>query len=158
MNDPELFILDEPTTGLDPQVRLALWNVLDELRSRGMTILMSTHYMDEAERLRDELLIMDGGKVIASGTPRALIREQLPPTALEVRVGRDDGAIVARLAAELDTEPIVSGGRATLFVADGAAALARAHASGLAESATWIRPTNLEDVFLTLTCRSLRDA
>lgn len=157
MNDPELFILDEPTTGLDPQVRIALWNVLDELRARGMTILMSTHYMDEAERLCDELLIMDGGRIIAQGEPRALIREHLPPTALEVRLGRNDAETLTRLAAELGAEPVAGGGRATLFVHDGAHALATAHAVGLDERASWTRPTHLEDVFLKLTGRSLRD-
>lgn len=158
MNDPELFILDEPTTGLDPHVRLTLWSVLDSLRERGMTILMSTHYMDEAERLCDELLIMDGGRIIAQGAPRALIRDHLPPTALEVRLGRDDTPRLARLASDLGVTPVSAGGRATLFVTDGAAALARAHAVGLEEHASWIRPSNIEDVFLTLTGRSLREA
>jgi len=157
MNDPELFILDEPTTGLDPQVRIALWNVLDELRQRGMTILMSTHYMDEAERLCDELLIMDGGRIIARGEPRGLIREHLPPTALEIRLTRDEGAIVARLASDLGSAPVSSGGRATFFVHDGVHALAAAHSAGLDERASWTRPTNLEDIFLTLTGRSLRE-
>jgi lipooligosaccharide transport system ATP-binding protein len=158
MNDPELLILDEPTTGLDPQVRLALWNVLDDLRERGMTILMSTHYMDEAERLCDELLIMDHGRIIATGSPRALLREHLPSVALEVRVLRDDAEAIARLGRDLGVEPVSAGGRATLFVTDGAAALSAAHAVGLDEGATWLRPTNLEDVFLTLTGRSLREA
>ena len=158
MNDPELFILDEPTTGLDPHVRLTLWSVLDTLRERGMTLLMSTHYMDEAERLCDELLIMDGGRIIAQGSPRSLIRDHLPPTALEVRLGRDDAPRLAALAHDLGVDPVSSGGRATLFVKDGAAALARAHAHGLAERATWIRPSNIEDVFLLLTGRSLREA
>jgi lipooligosaccharide transport system ATP-binding protein len=158
MNDPELLILDEPTTGLDPQVRLALWNTFDDLRARGMTILMSTHYMDEAERLCDELLIMDHGRIIAAGSPRALIREHLPPVALEVRLARGDGEHVARLGERLGVTPVTSGGRATLFVADGAAALSTAHETGLDEGATWLRPTNLEDVFLTLTGRSLREA
>ena len=158
MNDPELFILDEPTTGLDPHVRLSLWNVLGDLHARGMTILMSTHYMDEAERLCDDILIMDGGKIIAAGSPRDLIQAHLPPTALEIRLGRDDAAPLARLAAELGVEPVSAGGRATLFVADGVAALARAHAAGLPERATFLRPSNLEDVFLTLTGHSLRDA
>ena len=157
MNDPELLVLDEPTTGLDPQVRLSLWNTLSELRERGMTILMSTHYMDEAERLCDELLIMDGGRIIAAGAPRDLIRLHLPPLALEVRTVRSDGSGVDRLAAALGTKPIVAGGRATLFVDDGAAALREARGQGLGEEQTWVRPTNLEDVFLTLTGRSLRE-
>jgi lipooligosaccharide transport system ATP-binding protein len=158
MNEPELFILDEPTTGLDPHVRLSLWNVLGHLHAGGMTILMSTHYMDEAERLCDEILIMDGGKIIASGSPRELIQTHLPPTALEIRLGRDDAVALARLAAELGVEPVSAGGRATLFVADGVAALARAHAAGLPERTTFLRPTNLEDVFLELTGHSLGDA
>lgn len=156
MNDPELLVLDEPTTGLDPQVRLTLWRVLDQLREQGMTILMSTHYMDEAERLCDELLIMDQGRIIAAGSPRDLIRQHLPPSALEVRSSRDDDRVKA-LAERLGSAATEGGGRATFFVADGGQALAAAHGLGLDESLTWLRPSNVEDVFLTLTGRSLRE-
>ena len=79
VNEPELVVLDEPTTGLDPQARLAVWNALDCLRKRGVTLLLTTHYMEEAARLCDRLLIMDEGEIVAEGTPTALIREHVAP-------------------------------------------------------------------------------
>jgi lipooligosaccharide transport system ATP-binding protein len=83
INDPELIVLDEPTTGLDPQARLAVWNALDSLRKRGVTLLLTTHYMEEAARLCDRLLIMDEGEIVASGTPGALIEEHVGTGTLE---------------------------------------------------------------------------
>jgi lipooligosaccharide transport system ATP-binding protein len=83
VNDPELVILDEPTTGLDPQARLAVWGALDRLRERGVTLLLTTHYMEEAARLCDRLLIMDEGRIVAEGAPDALIREHVGEGTLE---------------------------------------------------------------------------
>ena len=83
VNDPELIVLDEPTTGLDPQARLAVWSALDSLRKRGVTLLLTTHYMEEAARLCDRLLIMDEGEIVAEGAPAALIREHVCTGTLE---------------------------------------------------------------------------
>jgi lipooligosaccharide transport system ATP-binding protein len=157
MNAPRLLVLDEPTTGLDPQVRLSIWEKLDALRSRGITLLMSTHYMDEAERLCDELLIMDHGRIIAQGTPRDLIRSNLPAYVVEARVDAGAGEALARFAERNGVELVRSGERASLFVADGAAAVEALQRDELSGDKTFVRPSNLEDVFLKLTGRSLRE-
>jgi lipooligosaccharide transport system ATP-binding protein len=155
MNRPELLILDEPTTGLDPAVRLSLWQRVRELRSRGTTVLLTTHYMDEAERLCDRLVIMSHGRVVADGTPRALIRDVLAPEALELELAAADEA---RLLGELHgVRRVRSGSRLVFYVVDAAALLETLrHRSGGAEHPGLIvRPTNLEDVFLALTGTSL---
>jgi lipooligosaccharide transport system ATP-binding protein len=157
MNDPGLLILDEPTTGLDPQVRLSLWEKLDELRARGMTLLMSTHYLDEAERLCDTLLIMDHGAIIAQGSPRSLIRRHLQPQVIEVRLHQASLAVFERLAERTGSEVIRSGDRASLFTADGTALLEQLVTDGFDQETTFLRPSNLEDLFLKLTGRSLRE-
>jgi lipooligosaccharide transport system ATP-binding protein len=157
MNDPGLLILDEPTTGLDPQVRLSLWEKLDELRARGMTLLMSTHYLDEAERLCDTLLIMDHGAIIAQGSPRSLIRRHLQPQVIEVRLHQARLAAFERLAERTGREVIRSGDRASLFTADGTALLEQLVTDGFDQETTFLRPSNLEDLFLKLTGRSLRE-
>jgi lipooligosaccharide transport system ATP-binding protein len=157
MNAPRLLVLDEPTTGLDPQVRLSIWEKLDALRSHGITLLMSTHYMDEAERLCDELLIMDHGRIIAQGTPRDLIRSNLPAYVVEARVDPGAGEALARFAERNGVELVRSGERASLFVADGVAAVEALQRDELAGDKSFVRPSNLEDVFLKLTGRSLRE-
>ncbi|MEX2540309.1 MAG: ABC transporter ATP-binding protein [Trueperaceae bacterium] len=157
MNSPRFLVLDEPTTGLDPQVRLSIWEKLDALRARGMTLLMSTHYMDEAERLCDELLIMDHGQIIAQGAPRDLIRGNLPPYVVEARVAPGADGALARFAERHGVELVRSGERASLFVADGVAAVEALQRDELGGDKAFVRPTNLEDVFLNLTGRSLRE-
>lgn len=157
MNDPELLILDEPTTGLDPQVRLSLWGKLDELRSRGKTLLMSTHYLDEAERLCDTLLIMDHGSIIAQGSPRALIRQHLQPQVIEVRVNNSNSAAFQQLAERSGGELVSSGERASLFTSDGVVLLEELNRAGFDQENAFLRPSNLEDLFLKLTGRSLRE-
>jgi lipooligosaccharide transport system ATP-binding protein len=157
MNDPRLLVLDEPTTGLDPQVRLSIWEKLDALRSRGITLLMSTHYMDEAERLCDHLLIMDQGRIIAQGAPRDLIRSSLPPYVVEARVKADSADALARFARGHGLDLVRSGERASLFVEDGAAVVEALQREVLGGDKTYVRPSNLEDVFLKLTGRSLRE-
>jgi lipooligosaccharide transport system ATP-binding protein len=157
MNSPRLLILDEPTTGLDPQVRLSIWEKLDALRSQGITLLMSTHYMDEAERLCDQLLIMDHGRVIAEGAPRDLIRTHLPPYVVEARVAPAGWEGLTRFAERNRIELVRSGERASLFVADGAAAVEAMQHEEIGGDGAFVRPSNLEDVFLKLTGRSLRE-
>jgi lipooligosaccharide transport system ATP-binding protein len=153
MNRPELLILDEPTTGLDPAVRLSLWQRVRELRSEGTTVLLTTHYMEEAERLCDTLVILAEGRVVADGAPRQLIRDVLAPEALELEVAPEDER---RVIGDLDgVQRLRSGRRLMLYVPDAGALLEtiRHRAGGLARdhAGVIVRPTNLEDVFLALT-------
>jgi len=157
MNDPEIVVLDEPTTGLDPQVRLNLWNKLEELRAQGKTLLMSTHYMDEAERLCDRLVIMDHGKVIATGAPRALIRDNLPPLVIEARAAVGEGARLEDAAQRLGLSAVRSADRVSVFVDDADEALGQLREQGWRLETAFVRPANLEDVFLKLTGRALRE-
>ncbi len=157
MNDPEMVILDEPTTGLDPQVRLTLWDKLGELRARGVTLIMSTHYMDEAERLADRLVIMDAGKIIAQGTPRQLVREHVSPEVIEARLGDIPFETVERAAAGLGANVQRAGDRVSLFVERGWETLHRLEQQGVTLDNAFVRPGNLEDVFLNLTGRALRE-
>ncbi len=153
INDPELVVLDEPTTGLDPQARHVIWERLTELKLRGTTLLLTTHYMEEAERLCDELLIMDEGRILDEGSPRQLIERHVEPEVIEVR---GEGAeAIQQLAAESGCRVEHMGTCLYCYTqepADLIAALKDAH--GL----TFLhRPTSLEDVFLRLTGRELRD-
>lgn len=160
LNDPEVVVLDEPTTGLDPHVRLNLWNKLDELRSKGITLVMSTHYMDEAERLCDRLVIMDHGRIIAQGEPRALIREHLPPFVVEARGGDADAGYARAyesVAERFGAEMVRSGDRVSIFVRDPDAVMAALREQGVRLERAFVRPANLEDVFLKLTGRTLRE-
>ena len=157
MNTPELLILDEPTTGLDPQVRISIWEKLDTLRSQGITLLMSTHYMDEAERLCDHLLIMDHGTIIAQGTPRELINSSVQPYVVEARVSPRDWEGLSHFAARNSLELVRSGERVSLFVEDGPSAVEALQRDELGAQGAFVRPSNLEDVFLKLTGRSLRE-
>jgi lipooligosaccharide transport system ATP-binding protein len=155
VNQPELLILDEPTTGLDPAVRLALWQRVRQLRDAGTTILLTTHYMDEAERLCDRLAILAAGRLVAEGVPAALIRERLAPQALELDVAPADEA---RVLAGLDgVRHLRAGGRLVLFVADAAALLETLRHRDAAgdPTAVVVRPADLEDLFLALTGTAL---
>jgi lipooligosaccharide transport system ATP-binding protein len=151
MSRPELLILDEPTTGLDPAVRLALWQRVRELRAGGTTVLLTTHYMDEAERLCDRLAIMAEGRVRAEGEPARLIRQTLAPEALELDLD------AAEEAALLDHHPqlprIRSGRRLAVYASDAGALLGelRERRGRGDPLGAVVRPTNLEDVFLRLT-------
>jgi lipooligosaccharide transport system ATP-binding protein len=149
MNGPELLILDEPTTGLDPAVRLALWSRVRELRRAGTTVLLTTHYMDEAERLCDTLVVMDHGRVVARGAPRALIHDVLAAEALEIELptGRH-GAVLDRLNG---VRSLRSGAHLLLYAKDAAALLESVRSGEPDAHLVAIRPTNLEDVFLALT-------
>ncbi|MDZ7704965.1 MAG: ABC transporter ATP-binding protein [Trueperaceae bacterium] len=157
MNDPQIVVLDEPTTGLDPQVRITLWDKLEELRSRGVTLLMSTHYMDEAERLCDRLIIMDQGQIVAEGEPERLVNEHVSAEVVEMRLAGMDAERLARVAERLGASVQRSKERMSLFTGDGRALLDGLRREGLEPARTFIRPGNLEDVFLKLTGRSLRE-
>jgi len=151
VNRPELLILDEPTTGLDPAVRLALWERVRELRAGGTTVLLTTHYMDEAERLCDRLAILAAGRVVAEGAPAALIRERVGAQALELSL---PPAEEPRALAGLDgVRRLRSGRRLVLYAGDAAALLTTLRDRGAAgdAAAVVVRPANLEDVFLALT-------
>jgi len=154
VNDPELLLLDEPTTGLDPQARHLIWERLKRLQAQGKTILLTTHFMDEAERLCQRLAIIDDGRMVAEGEPRQLIRENIEPQVVEV-YGEDAPGWAEREARELSRRVEVSGETAFCYVGDAAPLLARLAAWPALR--TLHRPANLEDVFLKLTGRELRD-
>ena len=151
VNDPELLILDEPTTGLDPQIRHLIWARLRELTERGTTVLLTTHYMEEAERLCDRLAIIDHGRILAEDAPRALVAGEVEPSVIEVRAGsRPPPPELARLAR---VEAIDGVWHCHTGVPD--AVLASLQQFPGLEYLH--RPANLEDVFLRLTGRELRD-
>ncbi len=153
VNDPELLLLDEPTTGLDPQARHLMWERLKHLLQQGKAILLTTHFMDEAERLCDRLLVLDRGRKIAEGTPRALIAEHLEPQVVELY---GDGAEAAAREFAPRAERVEKSGETTFLYMRDAAPLAQALAArpGLR---SLVRPANLEDLFLKLTGRQIRE-
>ncbi len=153
MNRPELLVLDEPTTGLDPAVRLALWSRVGELRARGTTVLVTTHYMDEAERLCDRLAILDEGRKLVEGTPRELIDGNLARVAVEL--DQDPGRHAGLLARLNGVRHLEAGRRLMLYANDGPALLEAARRAGADSEGLVFRPTNLEDVFLALTGTAL---
>ena len=157
VNEPEILLLDEPTTGLDPQARHLLWERLYQLKSEGVSLILTTHYMDEAEQLCDRLVVMDGGRIVAEGTPRELIEAHASREVLELRVPPGEQAMAAEklqgLADRLEPLP----DRLLLYTEDGEAALAAVHARGIVPITALVRRAGLEDVFLTLTGRTLID-
>ncbi len=157
INQPELLILDEPTTGLDPQARHVLWDRLYRLKQQGVTLIITTHYMDEAEQLCDRLVIMDKGKIVAEGSPRRLIEEHSTREVLEMRfpVGVQE-AILDRLDG-LAKRTEVLPDRVLLYTDNGDEAAAEATARGLRPESIVVRRSTLEDVFLRLTGRTLVD-
>ena len=157
INEPELLLLDEPTTGLDPQARHLLWERLFRLKQSGVTLILTTHYMDEAEQLCDRLVVMDGGQIVAEGSPAALISQYSTREVLELRFapGEQDG--VETTVADLGERVEVLPDRLLVYADDGEAALAAAHARGVRPVSSLVRRSTLEDVFLRLTGRSLVD-
>jgi lipooligosaccharide transport system ATP-binding protein len=156
VNDPELLLLDEPTTGLDPQARHLLWDRLFRLKQQGVTLVLTTHYMDEAEQLCDRLVVMDGGRIVAEGSPLALIREHSTREVAELRfVGQHEA--LAEKVADLAERVEVLPDRLLLYTPDGEQALAAVHERGLQPLAVLVRRSTLEDVFLRLTGRTLVD-
>jgi lipooligosaccharide transport system ATP-binding protein len=153
INRPELIILDEPTTGLDPQVRRMIWARLRALREQGRTLLLTTHYMDEAERLCDELVIIDHGRILERGSPRELIRRHVEPEVLEVRGDEKRTSAILAQVSGARVEQI--GDIHYCYTRDARALLATLEQH---RELTFLhRPANLEDVFLKLTGHELRD-
>lgn len=155
INDPRILLLDEPTTGLDPQARHVLWDRLFRLKERGTTLVLTTHYMDEAEQLCDRLIVVDKGRIMAEGTPASLIREHCSREVLEVRFGSDRNEQVAPQLQTVGDRVEVLPDRILVYTADGEASLDRVHALGLEPVTSLVRRSSLEDVFLRLTGRSL---
>jgi lipooligosaccharide transport system ATP-binding protein len=158
INEPEVLLLDEPTTGLDPQARHVVWDRLFRLKQQGVTLVLTTHYMDEAEQLCDRLVVMDNARIVAEGSPRELIAEYSTPEVLELRFppfGHDQAA--EKLADVPADRREVLADRILLYVADGDAALAAVWGVGLEPLTSLVRRSTLEDVFLRLTGRRLED-
>jgi len=155
INEPDLLLLDEPTTGLDPQARHLLWDRLYRLKQRGVTLVLTTHYMDEAEQLCDRLVVMDKAKIVAEGSPRQLIDQHATKEVLELRfpVGVQetlDGQLDG-LADRVEKLP----DRMLLYTPDGDATAVAVHDRGLKPESVLVRRSTLEDVFLRLTGRTL---
>ena len=157
INQPRLLLLDEPTTGLDPQARHILWDRLYRLKQQGVTLVLTTHYMDEAEQLCDRLVVMDGGLIVAEGSPRSLIEQHSTREVLELRFPAGTNADVAPGLAGLGDRQELLPDRVLIYAHDGEAALAEVHARGLHPESSLVRRSTLEDVFLRLTGRSLAE-
>jgi lipooligosaccharide transport system ATP-binding protein len=154
---PELLILDEPTTGLDPQARHLVWDRLYRLKQQGVTQVITTHYMDEAEQLCDRLAVMDGGRFAAEGTPQELIRRYSTREVLELRFGTADTTpVVAQLDGLVQRTEVLPD-RVLLYTDDGEGTLGHVHRLGITHDSALVRRSTLEDVFLRLTGRSLVD-
>ncbi|WP_415855088.1 ABC transporter ATP-binding protein [Sinomonas sp. G460-2] len=157
INDPKILLLDEPTTGLDPQARHVLWDRLFRLKEQGVTLVLTTHYMDEAEQLCDRLIVVDKGKIMAEGSPAALIREHSSREVLEVRFGTDRNAAVAPRLEGAGERVEVLPDRILVYTDDGEGSLEQIRNRGLHPITSLVRRASLEDVFLRLTGRSLVD-
>jgi len=158
INEPEILLLDEPTTGLDPQARHAVWDRLFRLKQQGVTLILTTHYMDEAEQLCDRLVVMDRAKIAAEGSPRELIKRYSTPEVLELRFEPDRHQVAAEKLAGVPAERReVLADRILLYVTDGDVTLAAVRALGLEPLTSLVRRSTLEDVFLRLTGRRLED-
>jgi lipooligosaccharide transport system ATP-binding protein len=157
INSPDLLLLDEPTTGLDPQARHVLWDQLFRLKQAGVTLVITTHYMDEAEQLCDRLVVMDKGVIAAEGSPLDLIREHSTREVAELRFGVGENEPHASKVADLGERVEVLPDRLLVYTHDGEEVIAKVHERGLQPAAVLVRRSTLEDVFLALTGRSLVD-
>jgi lipooligosaccharide transport system ATP-binding protein len=157
INRPDILLLDEPTTGLDPQARHVLWDRLFRLKQQGVTLVITTHYMDEAEQLCDRLVVMDRGVIAAEGSPLDLIREHSTREVAELRFPVGDHDATAEKVADLGDRVEVLPDRILVYSHDGEAVLGEVHRRGLQPIATLVRRSTLEDVFLRLTGRTLVD-
>ena len=151
INDPRIILLDEPTTGLDPQARHILWDRLFRLKEQGKTLVLTTHYMDEAEQLCDRLVVVDHGRIMAEGSPAELIRRYSSREVLELRFGSDRNEEVARALEGSGDRIEVLPDRILVYTADGEVELERISAAGLHPITSLVRRSSLEDVFLRLT-------
>jgi lipooligosaccharide transport system ATP-binding protein len=155
VNDPRILLLDEPTTGLDPQARHILWDRLFRLKEQGTTLVLTTHYMDEAEQLCDRLVVVDKGTIMAEGSPASLIRDHSSREVLEVRFGSDRNAAIAEKIKDAGDRVEVLPDRILIYSSNGEAELVKITDAGLAPITSLVRRSSLEDVFLRLTGRSL---
>ncbi|RZS57336.1 lipooligosaccharide transport system ATP-binding protein [Microcella putealis] len=155
INDPRILLLDEPTTGLDPQARHILWDRLFRLKERGTTLVLTTHYMDEAEQLCDRLVVVDKGQIMAEGSPASLIRDYSSREVLEVRFGSDKNAEAAERVQGIGERIEVLPDRLLIYSDNGEAELVKITEMGLHPITSLVRRSSLEDVFLRLTGRSL---
>jgi lipooligosaccharide transport system ATP-binding protein len=158
INEPDILILDEPTTGLDPQARHVVWDRLFRLKQRGVTLILTTHYMDEAEQLCDRLVVMDHAQIVAEGTPRELIARYSTPEVLELRFAdADRDQAIEKIKGMSPERMEVTADRLLVYAVDGDAFLAGLHQAGLRPVTELVRRSSLEDVFLYLTGRTLVD-
>ena len=156
VNEPDVLLLDEPTTGLDPQARHVVWDRLYRLKQRGVTLVLTTHYMDEAEQLCDRLVVMDKGTIAAEGSPRQLIEQWSTREVVELRFGVDDDtATLAEKLHGVGARVEALPDRVLVYADDGDAAAEEVHRRGFAVESTLVRRSSLEDVFLRLTGRTL---
>ena len=155
INDPRILLLDEPTTGLDPQARHILWDRLFRLKEQGTTLVLTTHYMDEAEQLCDRLVVVDKGAIMAEGSPASLIRDYSSREVLEVRFGSDRNAEIADKLQGAGDRVEVLPDRILIYSSSGEAELVKITEAGFEPLTSLVRRSSLEDVFLRLTGRSL---
>lgn len=157
VNEPEIVLLDEPTTGLDPQARHVLWDRLFRLKEQGVTLVITTHYMDEAEQLCDRLVVMDKGKIMAEGSPAELIKKYSSKEVVELRFGTDKNADAAAKLKNMGDRVEILPDRILLYTKNGEALLGKIIDKGMHPITSLVRRSSLEDVFLRLTGRSLVD-
>jgi lipooligosaccharide transport system ATP-binding protein len=157
VSEPEILMLDEPTTGLDPQARHILWDRLFRLKEDGVTLLITTHFMDEAEQLCDRLVVMDKGSIMAEGSPAQLIKDYSTKEVLEVRFGSERNAGMANDLAQLCERIEELPDRILMYTEDGEELLERVYKKGFHPKTSLVRRSSLEDVFLRLTGRTLVD-
>jgi lipooligosaccharide transport system ATP-binding protein len=155
INEPDLLLLDEPTTGLDPQARHVIWDRLYRLKRRGVTLLLTTHYMDEAEQLCDRLVVVDKGRIVAEGSPRQLIERYSTREVLELRIEEQERSAMDGPLADLADRIEKLPDRLLLYTADGERALERVRERGVPYESAFVRRSSLEDVFLRITGRTL---
>lgn len=155
MNDPQMLLLDEPTTGLDPQARHILWDRLFRLKEQGTTLVLTTHYMDEAEQLSDRIIVVDKGAIMAEGSPAQLIRQYSSKEVLEIRYGSDKNKSVAKSIADIGERQEILPDRILIYSDNGERDLAVITKRGHHPTTSLVRRSSLEDVFLRLTGRSL---